>query len=108
MIQFLLTLKRIGILSLLKNLAKYPKEFWTLPEDCPQDFLEPRQTSLSLPQSMFLEEMVQGVSDETERTSFQDAISGPGSEELIETIESERSSLEENQTEGKQFLWSGF
>jgi len=53
---------------------------------------------------MFLEEMVQGVSDETERTSFQDAISGPGSEEWIETIESERSSLEENQTEGKQFL----
>jgi len=48
--------------------------------------------------SMVLEEMVYGVSHETEPTSFQDAISGPESKECIEAIQSEVSSLEENQT----------
>ena len=42
--------------------------------------------------------MVYGVSHETEPTSFQDAISGPESKEWIEAIQSEVSSLEENQT----------
>jgi len=47
---------------------------------------------------MFLEEMVYGVFHEVELTSFQDAISGPESKEWIEAIQSEVSSLEENQT----------
>jgi len=47
---------------------------------------------------MVLEEMAYGVSHETEPTSFQDAISGPESKEWIEAIQSEVSSLEENQT----------
>jgi len=46
--------------------------------------------------SMVLEEMVYGVSHETELTSLQDAISGPESKEWIEAIQSEVSSLEEN------------
>jgi hypothetical protein len=48
--------------------------------------------------SMVLEEMVYGVSHETEPTSFQHAISRPESKKWIEAIQSEVSSLEENQT----------
>ena len=48
--------------------------------------------------SMVLEEMVYGFSHETEPTSSQDAISGPESKEWIEAIQSEVSSVEENQT----------
>jgi hypothetical protein len=49
---------------------------------------------------MVLEEVVYGVSHETEPTSFQDAISGAESKEWIEAIQSQVSSLEENQTWG--------
>jgi hypothetical protein len=45
---------------------------------------------------MVLEEMVYGVSHKTEPTSFQDAISGTESNEWIEGIHCEVSSLEEN------------
>jgi hypothetical protein len=48
--------------------------------------------------SMVLEEMVYGVSHETETTSFQDVISGPESKEWFEAIQCEVFSLEENQT----------
>jgi len=44
---------------------------------------------------MVLEEIVYGVSDETEPISFQGAISGPESKGWIEVIQSEVSSLEE-------------
>ena len=48
--------------------------------------------------SMVLKEMVYGVCHDTEPTSLQDAISGPESKKWIEAIQSELSSLEENQT----------
>ena len=44
---------------------------------------------------MVLDEIVYGVSHETEPTSFQDAISGPESKEWIEAIQSEVCSQEE-------------
>jgi len=50
------------------------------------------------PSSIVLDEMVHEISHETEHTSFQDAISGPESKEWIEAIQSELSSLKENQT----------
>jgi hypothetical protein len=47
---------------------------------------------------MVLEEMVYGVSHETEPTSFHDAISGPEPKEWIEAIQCEVSSVDENQS----------
>jgi hypothetical protein len=48
--------------------------------------------------SMVLEHLVYVVSQETEPTSFQDAISGPESKEWIEAIQYEVCSIEENKT----------
>ena len=56
--------------------------------------------------SMLLEEMVYGVSHETEPTTFQDAISGPESKEWIEAIQWDVLSLEEKQNVGTLLLTS--
>ena len=47
---------------------------------------------------MSLEETVYGLSQETEPTSVEDAISGPESKEWIESIQSEICCLEKNTT----------
>ena len=59
---------------------------------------------------MVLEQMVYGVSRETERSCFQESMSGPESNEWIEAILSEVSSLGSlaaDLLEGRQFVARG-
>jgi len=80
MIQFLLTLKRIRILNLLKNLVNLNSIGGLFSR-----FSEAAAKITESTSSMVLEERAYGVSQDTEPTSFQDAILDPESKEDCKT-----------------------